>query len=269
MPLAALEWGRRDGPAILFIHGFAQGADLWRPMMDGPLAAEFRMAAFDLRGHGDSGKPWSADGYDESRLWADDVAAVIAALDLHRPVLVAANYGGMIVMDYVRHRGVGGIAGINLVQTQAGLMGPYPVDPETQAFYARQAKLHASPVLEDNLEAVRTTARQFVADPPPQEWLDRMVALGLRMPPHIRRVISGRPFNNADLLPKLNIPVLLSVGTRVQLSADAPLEIVTGLAQRLPDGRLSVYADTGRSPFTEATARFEKELSDFVRAAQR
>ncbi len=51
------------------------------------LADEFRLVALDNRGHGMSEKPLEEEDYTDERLWADDLAAVISALDLDRPVL--------------------------------------------------------------------------------------------------------------------------------------------------------------------------------------
>jgi pimeloyl-ACP methyl ester carboxylesterase len=45
---------------------------------------EHRLVALDLRGHGLSDKP--RDGYSDSKLWADDIHAVIRELNLARPV---------------------------------------------------------------------------------------------------------------------------------------------------------------------------------------
>jgi non-heme chloroperoxidase len=54
----ALESGNPRGPGILFLHGFSQCALAWdRQLGDAGLAGEFRMVAYDLRGHGGSGKP--------------------------------------------------------------------------------------------------------------------------------------------------------------------------------------------------------------------
>ena len=53
----------------------------------------------DLRGHGLSDKP--RDAYGDSRLWADDVASIIDALNLDRPVLSGWSYGPLVTMDVV------------------------------------------------------------------------------------------------------------------------------------------------------------------------
>ena len=83
------EWGKADGPPILFIHGLSQNHLCWAKQYESALADEFRLVACDLRGHGMSEAPLELEHYTDSQLWADDVAAIIEELALDRPVLVA------------------------------------------------------------------------------------------------------------------------------------------------------------------------------------
>ena len=95
------EWGNRDDPSLLFIHGWSQSQLCWARQTSGPLAQRFHLVTFDNRGHGMSEKPLDVGGYVDAQLWADDVAAVIEHTALDRPVLVASSYGGFIVCDYL------------------------------------------------------------------------------------------------------------------------------------------------------------------------
>ena len=51
------QWGNRDGPPLLFIHGWSQSQLCWARQTNGPLAQRFHLVAFDNRGHGMSEKP--------------------------------------------------------------------------------------------------------------------------------------------------------------------------------------------------------------------
>src|SRR4051795_13578659 len=97
------DWGAAQGPPIVFVHGWSQSQLCWSRQVAGPLAEQFRIVTFDLRGHGMSEKPTGADHYVDAGMWADDLAAVVA--DLDRPVLVAWSYGGFVVTDYIRMYG--------------------------------------------------------------------------------------------------------------------------------------------------------------------
>src|SRR5262245_56522427 len=105
------EWGDAAAPPILFIHGWSQNHLCWRRQYDSGLASHFRLVALDLRGHGMSEGPSKQEEYQNERLWADDIAAVIDQLNLKHPVLVGWSYGGFIICDYVRAYGQNAIAG--------------------------------------------------------------------------------------------------------------------------------------------------------------
>ena len=110
------EWGKADGPAILFIHGWSQNHLCWVKQYESTLADEFRLVAYDLRGHGMSEAPLEPEHYTDGKLWADDVAAIIDQLGLVRPVLVGWSYGPFVICDYVRAHGQDRISAINFVE---------------------------------------------------------------------------------------------------------------------------------------------------------
>lgn len=92
---------RGAGPAIVFIHGAILDHSQWDPQVDA-LAEEYTTVAYDIRGHGRTG------GSNRPRysieLFADDLATLIEALDLDRPVVCGLSMGGCIAQVYAaRH----------------------------------------------------------------------------------------------------------------------------------------------------------------------
>ena len=67
------------GKPVVFIHGWALGADMWEYQLPYLAGKGLRCMAYDKRGCGRSSQPWS--GYDFDT-FADDLAAVIEHLDL-------------------------------------------------------------------------------------------------------------------------------------------------------------------------------------------
>ena len=110
------EWGKPHGPAILFIHGWSQNHLCWAKQYESALADEFRLVAYDLRGHGMSEAPLEPEHYTAGELWAGDVAAIIDELGLDRPVLVGWSYGAFVISDYVRTHGQDRVAAIEFVE---------------------------------------------------------------------------------------------------------------------------------------------------------
>ncbi|MBV8653188.1 MAG: alpha/beta fold hydrolase, partial [Alphaproteobacteria bacterium] len=113
--LSVHEWGNPAGPEILLIHGLAQCHLCWERQTQSALAKRHRVVAFDLRGHGASEKPLEAHCYQKSDVWADDVAAIIEAKRLKRPVLVGWSLGGRVLRQYLIHHGDKGLSGINFL----------------------------------------------------------------------------------------------------------------------------------------------------------
>jgi pimeloyl-ACP methyl ester carboxylesterase len=91
-------YGPRDAPAVLCLHGFPEGWRSWRATMK--QLRDLRVYARDLRGYGQTDRP--SHGYDVFTL-TDDVAALIEALDLDRPVLVGHDWGGALAWIFA-HR---------------------------------------------------------------------------------------------------------------------------------------------------------------------
>ena len=82
------------------------------------LARDFRIIAYDLRGHGLSDKPTDPACYQDGKRWADELAAVIAAKRLRRPVLVGWSLGGRVLRQYLMHYGDGALSGINFLASR-------------------------------------------------------------------------------------------------------------------------------------------------------
>ena len=83
------DWGA--GPVVTFSHGWPLNADAWDGQMLFLAQNGFRVVAHDRRGHGRSSQAGSGNDMDG---YADDLAAVIAALDLRDATLVGHSTGG-------------------------------------------------------------------------------------------------------------------------------------------------------------------------------
>lgn len=86
-----------DGPPVLLLHGATADHRIWAEQAR-PLADDYRVVVYDVRGHGRTGgserEDYSID------LFADDLAALVGALDLDRPAVCGLSMGGMIAQTY-------------------------------------------------------------------------------------------------------------------------------------------------------------------------
>ena len=108
-------------PPLVFVHGWCCDHTFFAPQL-----AHFRathdVVTLDLRGCGASGVPDS--GYDIPAL-AEDVAALCAALELERPVIVGHSLGGMIGLELAaRHPSL---------PAAVVAVDPGPIDPLPEA----------------------------------------------------------------------------------------------------------------------------------------
>src|SRR5207253_10335828 len=53
--------------------------------------------------------------YNDGKLWAEDVKAVIQTLNLDHPVLSGWSYGPLVILDYIRHYGENQLGGLQFV----------------------------------------------------------------------------------------------------------------------------------------------------------
>ena len=254
--LAVYEAGNPDGPAILFLHGFNQSALCWHLQMeDSDLRARFRMVAYDIRGHGASDQPEDLARYSRDQDFAADTHAVITALGLERVILVGWSYAGRLISDYVRHHGTRAIAGINYVGASLD-SDPAFFGPGTTYF---RDMLRGDFLRE--IDAVEKFLRACFFLPPPEKHLKQARYYNMRVPPRIRCAHLTRPADDGTVLATLDVPVLLTQGSRDNL-------VLPGLAQArakvIPDAELSVYHGVGHMPFAEDIPRFNRELCAFV-----
>ena len=97
------DWGA--GRPVVFLAGWTLSSDMWAYQMAPLSEAGFRCIAYDRRGHGKSDDP--GRGYDYDTL-ADDLGAVLDALDLRDVVLVAHSMAGGEAVRYLSRHGKSG-----------------------------------------------------------------------------------------------------------------------------------------------------------------
>ncbi|MEE4184786.1 MAG: alpha/beta hydrolase [Gammaproteobacteria bacterium] len=268
VPLAMVEWGNRSGPGIVLLHGFGFSSEFWLPQMASPELDSFHIVALDLRGHGASAKPWKVAELVDTRLWAEDVAAAIAAAGLQRPVVVGWSYGGFVAMDYVRHFGTAEVAGLMLVASPAGLterLHPQGADlPGGPAAYQAAAAQRESLSTLDNIKGNEYLAELMTAQELPDTVLRQWTAQLMRIPVYVTRGLrQGRSLENKDLLGALELPVALVVGGNDKSMPFTALEALADEA--LPAGEYRVFPAAGHAVSTDAAAEFNAYLRDFVR----
>jgi non-heme chloroperoxidase len=265
VPLNVVTVGDPKNPPILFIHGLGQSWISFEKQFESDLAKQYYLVAFDLRGHGGSGKPWDRAAYQSRETWGEDVDRVVKALQLRRPLVLGWSDGTLVAVDYLRYAGPAAVSGVELVGAYGGLTPPPapPTNPTpTDIAFAQNRLKQVSPDFRYNYEATRFTVGLLTAHPMPQAWKDRAVAISMMMPRIAREGMFMRAIDSRDLLPALkDLPFLVNVGKK---DVSTPEETARELAKQLSNASVSVYDDDGHSPFVESPERFNRELAAFA-----
>ena len=111
------EWG--TGQPIVFSHGWPLSADAWEDQMLFLSAHGYRCIAHDRRGHGRSSQPSSGNDMDT---YADDLAALVNALDLKDAIHVGHSTGGGEVARYIGRHGYQRVAKAVLISAVPPIM---------------------------------------------------------------------------------------------------------------------------------------------------
>ena len=93
-----VQWGEQGSP-IICVTGITANAFCFQALAD-ELASTHRVFAYDLRGRGNSDKPES--GY-SLPVHAQDLAEIIDALELDRPLVLGHSLGAMIGLYFAAH----------------------------------------------------------------------------------------------------------------------------------------------------------------------
>jgi len=251
------DWGA--GRPVVFVASWSLPSDSWGYQMLALVEAGYRAIAFDRRGHGRSLDP--GRGYDFDTL-ADDIAAVLDALDLREAVLVGHSMGCNEILRYLSRHGGARVAGAALLGTMTPFAlktGNNPDGIEAAFFEDFQAQL-----MRDFPQWIDDNMVPFVypeTAPGMKNWL-RQMALGASLQALVEchRALVHTDFRRE--LPRIDVPVLLIAG---DADASAPLELTARpTARLLPNARLRVYEGAPHGMFITHMAEVNRELLEFA-----
>jgi non-heme chloroperoxidase len=258
------DWGM--GRPVVFSHGWPLNANVWDPQLTFMASNGFRAIAHDRRGHGRSSQPWDGNTMDG---YADDLAAVIEALDLRDAVLVGHSTGGGEVVRYIGRHGTGRVSKVVLVGAIPPLMLKTADNPDgtpIEVFDGLRAQVLAdrSQLFADLSAPFSGSNRsgsdvsQGVRD---EFWLMGM-QVGLKAAYDCIEQFSESDFNSD--LRRVDVPMLVIHGDDDQIvPIDASARPTAEIVDR---AELKVYPGASHGLFATHAAQFNAELLDFVKS---
>ena len=232
------DWGK--GPVVTFSHGWPLSSDAWDGQMLFLVHNGFRVVAHDRRGHGRSSQVSSGNDMDG---YADDLAAVIEALDLKDASLVGHSTGGGEVARYIGRHGTKRVAKAVLIAAVPPIMLKSAANPEGLPMEVFDNM--RSSITKDRSQFYKDLATQFYGANRPgakvsqgildQFWLWSMQA-GLKNAYESIKAFSETDFT--EDLKKINVPTLVMHGEDDQI---VPVKDSAVKSARLIRGAKEIY----------------------------
>lgn len=270
-------FGEEEAPTILLAHGWTEQVAYWTLVIPRLTAGGLRVAAYDLRGHGDSDA--AVDGDYSLTRFGEDLQAVIEAVcpTSERPLVAGHSLGAMSIVAWAEHHAVPErIRGAALLNTGVGslltesLLVPVPW---------LAAALNRTPLARGVLTArggvpkfstplssalIRYTAFGPDATPAQVAFYERML---VACPPDVRSdvALALTEMELHHAIPRLTVPTLVMAGADDRLT---PPGHAHRIAEALPDlEALIVLPDTGHMGPVERPAEVAEALLDLAAAA--
>lgn len=233
------DWG--SGKPIFFSHGWPLNSDMWEYQMEFLASKGLRCIAHDRRGFGRSSQPWTGNNYDT---FADDIAALMNALDLKDATLVGFSMGGGDVARYVSRYGSARVAKVAL----PGAVTPFLLKTETNpngvdksVFDGMRAGITA-----DRAEFFNGFGKVFMG----ADKADSKVSAGALIQTHNMALMASLKstldcvvaFSETDFRPDLKALTMPTLILHGDADAIVPIDLTARVAaQMIPGARLEVY----------------------------
>jgi non-heme chloroperoxidase len=261
------DWGK--GPVVTFSHGWPLSSDAWDGQMLFLAQNGFRVVAHDRRGHGRSSQASSGN---DMNGYADDLAAVIEALDLKDITLVGHSTGGGEVARYIARHGTKRVVRTVLIAAVPPIMLKTPANPEGLPIEAFDNLRRG--ITRDRSQFYKDLAVQFYGANRPganvsqgildQFWLWSMQA-GLKNAYESIKAFSETDFT--EDLKKIDVPTLVMHGEDDQI---VPVKDSAKKSARLIRGAKEIYYPGAPHGLTATHQdRVNADLLEFLKGAAR
>lgn len=243
---------------VVFIHGWPVNHKMYEYQFNILPYYGFRCISLDLRGFGESDRPW--DGYSYSRL-ADDIRVVMETIDVEKLTLVGFSMGGPIVIRYMsRHSGYK-VCKLGLLAAAAPSFTKRPGYPYGMTKEAVNSLIQQT--YTDRPQMLTDFGNLFFASKVTPSFMNWFQLLGLEASGHgtIKTAESLRDEDVTPDLQNIHVPTGIFHGA---LDKICPFEFAIILNQKIPGSELYRFENSGHGVFYDELGVFNSTLLQFL-----
>ncbi|WP_032123414.1 alpha/beta fold hydrolase [Clostridium amazonitimonense] len=244
--------------AILFIHGWPANHNLFEYQFDELPRKGYRCIGVDLRGFGNSDKPFTGYSYD---VLADDIRKVVEVLNLEDFILAGHSVGGAISIRYMaRHNGYG-VSKLALFAAAAPSFTKRPDFP--YGFTKEEVSKIIEDTYNDRPKMLEGFGDMFFFQYVTKPFSDWFFQLGLQAAGWATAEVatSLRDESLFSDLEKIHVPTLILHGTHDKV---CPFPLAVAQKEVIRNSKLVSFEDSGHGLFWEQRHKFNKELIQFI-----
>jgi microsomal epoxide hydrolase len=242
----------KGGAALVFIPGWIMPAAIWERQIR-YFSRCYRTVALDPRSQGES--EVAPRGHEPKRR-SQDIAELMATLQLQKPVLVGWSLGAIEVLAYLKQYGTDNLSGVVLVDNE---IGGFP-SPEKSAKRERFLK----DIQQAREEATGRFVRNMYKKGQGGLYYKKLTEQALKTPTDIAIKLLENIYPGETWRPefrKIKVPLLFVITPRLKDQADY-------LKDKMPDAWVAVFEDAGHALFVDEDERFNRLLDDFLFVAK-
>jgi len=244
------------GYALVLIPGFSNGLWIWLKQIPA-FSQKFRTITFDPRGIARSAAP---DQPISTRMIADDVAALLAALKIERAHILGASFGGFVAQEFAL-----GYPEItrSLILCCTSFGGPRHVPPPmaTLQAIASTKGLNSDERVRENL--LLAFSQKYLEEN--REEVEQLIALRAAnyVPEYAytRQLQAAIAFNTEERVKEIKAPTLVITGDEDII---VPSENSRNLAAKIPNARLVIIKEGSHTFFIERAEEFNRAVTEFI-----
>ena len=243
---------------ILFIHGWPANHKMFEYQFNQLSLIGYRCIGMDMRGFGNSDKPWGS--YDYNRL-ADDVRYVVEALKLQDFTLAGHSTGGAVAIRYMaRHNGYG-VSNLALFASAAPSLIQRPYFPYGLKVEDVNKIIQATYIDRPNM--LRDFGKTFFYQKVSEPFSDWFFQLGLQAASWSTIAVANAWLAEELFydLARIHVPTLILHGIHDKVCL-FPLAIAQN--RGIKNSKLIPFENSGHGLFYDERDKFNRELSLFI-----